>query len=213
MAGSCSKFRDAMDADFAGRVSRCGTPLRLIFWGGLLCLFDFSFSSQSNGHGFQFDILNDLVGMALITVGVFRILGLRLDEKRRGMLLFVAVVSVVSTAEALLDHFIFPRHELFFWLATLIGLAELTAILFFCVVMKSTFLLFLFILVIPLGSLHLIGIVTTITGSGFSVNLGLEAILVLIVFFIPFIHFLVSTSRMIRAVKPVASEERMALEP
>lgn len=49
-------------------ISKAVTPLRMIFWGALLCILDFSFSSYSSRNGgpasgFQFDILNDLLGM------------------------------------------------------------------------------------------------------------------------------------------------------
>jgi hypothetical protein len=38
-------------------------PLRMIFWGGLLCVFDITFSQTTNGQGFKFDILNDALGL------------------------------------------------------------------------------------------------------------------------------------------------------
>jgi hypothetical protein len=211
-----------MDAGVLDRVSRCILPLRLIFWGGLLCLFDVTISNQSNGHGFLVDFLNDFVGMTLITIGVFKILGLRLGENRRWRLRFVAVVCIGSSAMALLNHFIFPRAELFFWAGSILCLAELAAILFFCAAMRSicrragaagasaswktTFFLFLFILVLPLGLLQLIGMIATLAGSSFNFPLGVAGILILAAFFIPFIHFFVSISRMKRAVRPLESE-------
>ena len=39
-----------------------GEPAELIFWGGLLCIFDITFGQTTNGRGFRCDILNDAVG-------------------------------------------------------------------------------------------------------------------------------------------------------
>ena len=54
-------------------VNQAITPLRLIFWGGLLCIFDFHLTQTTNGHGFKFDVLSDALGSILIAVGVFRL--------------------------------------------------------------------------------------------------------------------------------------------
>lgn len=32
---------------------RAITPLRMIFWGGLLCIFDLTFTETTNGTGFK----------------------------------------------------------------------------------------------------------------------------------------------------------------
>ena len=50
-------------------VNQAITPLRLIFWGGLLCIFDFHLTQITNDHGFKFDVLSDALGTILITVG------------------------------------------------------------------------------------------------------------------------------------------------
>ena len=59
------------------------TPLRLIFWGGLLTIFDVKSSSLVNGRGVVFDFLNDAVGCLLIAVGVWRLKDLSADPGYR----------------------------------------------------------------------------------------------------------------------------------
>ena len=38
------------------------TPLRLIFWGGIICVLDFTVSDTVNGHGWKVDLISDFVG-------------------------------------------------------------------------------------------------------------------------------------------------------
>ena len=40
-------------------VERAITPLRLIFWGGLLCYLRFTLSETTNGRGFKLDVFDD----------------------------------------------------------------------------------------------------------------------------------------------------------
>ena len=42
------------------------SSLRLIFWGGLLCIFDIAFTMRSGHSGYRLDLLNDFVGMIMI---------------------------------------------------------------------------------------------------------------------------------------------------
>src|SRR5688572_6553017 len=201
---------------FPTRLLRTRTPLRLIFWGGLLLVLDFHFSTVQGNRGFRLDLLNDLMGAILILVGIVKIVMLRLDRQWHGPLVAVAVVSVVSCGWALLNHAIFPRPVLLVFLESLSSLAELAAILVFCAAMRSfcrsahspetaaswnrSFLLFLVIYAVPLGSVYAIGAVAALTQSGFNINLGWGALLLLPLFLWPPVHFFISTSRMIRAV-------------
>jgi hypothetical protein len=198
------------------------TPLRLIFWGALLCLFDFSFSSTTNGEGFKFDILNDLLGMILITVGVIRLGGIEVTHTYSKGMTFVKVVSVISTIEALIDHWVFraPEGWAFFW--TLFGLFRLAAIIVFCLSMRlvcreenlaepsrswhTTTMLFVIIFVLPLGFFYIAALVAMVTGESFNIDLGPAGLLLLLIFAIPIIHFFVSTSRMAKAAKDLSWE-------
>jgi hypothetical protein len=62
-----------MDDDRRAHLSAMITPLRLIFWGGLLCLIDITMTQRINGVSFKFDLLDDFLGMVLVTIGVFRL--------------------------------------------------------------------------------------------------------------------------------------------
>lgn len=157
--------------------------------------------------------------MVLIVVGVSRIASLGLS--RPGPMIFVVVVSVISSLGALLDHVIFPPNPVLNAARQILSLAELAAILVFCSVMKSiclragllnagsswstTIKLFLVIYVVPLGLLHGVGLVMRVTGGEFKFDLGAAGLLFLPVFFAPLVHFFISTSRMRREASAAAS--------
>jgi hypothetical protein len=191
------------------------TPLRLIFWGSLLCLIDISFSQTVNGSGFKFDLLDDFIGMTLITVGVFRFARFAPSHSYAKSMAFVKVVAVVSTFKALLDHFVFRAPAVWDFAWTFFGLAELAAIVVFCSNMhllcraleldwparswKTTATLFVCITAIPLGLFYSASLIAMLIGKSFNVNLGPLGLLLIPVFAIPIFHFFASTSRMARA--------------
>jgi len=195
------------------------TPLRLIFWGALLCLLDFHVSQTTNGQGFKFDFLNDFLGMILITVGVFRLSRQAPTPSAARAMNFVKIVAVVSTIKALIDHTIFqaPEPWTFFW--TLFALAELAANVIFCFSMilycnhhglpeparswRTTAWLFVVIYALPLGLFYVAALIAMLAGESFNLNLGPAFLLVLAVLVIPIIHFFVSTSRTARAAASV----------
>jgi len=37
-----------------------------IFWGILICILDFKLSQTTNGEGFKFDVISDVIGTILI---------------------------------------------------------------------------------------------------------------------------------------------------
>lgn len=188
------------------------TPLRLIFWGGLLCVIDITFSETTNGRGWTFDILNDFLGTILITFGVFRLLSVEVHDAYRKVMIFVAVVAFLSCFDALHAHFIYRVPSLLTFLQNVLGIAALVAIVLFCIAMrwlcleaqlnrsaqswKTTFWLFVVIYLLPLGLFYLIAMISTATGQSFNLNLGPGALLLVIVFLIPLVHFFISTSRM-----------------
>jgi len=196
-------------------VKQAIAPLRLIFWGGLLCIFDITFSQTTNGQGFKFDVLNDALGTAMIAYGVFSLASAPVHGRYSSTMTFVLVVSILAVLDAIRDHFIMPLPPLVHVLQTVFGLACLAAIIAFCVAMRwyceeaqlpqaaaswsVTTMLFVVIYLLPLGLLYLAGIYAMLTGTSFSFNLGPVGLLVLPVFAIPLIHLFVSTSRMSRA--------------
>lgn len=202
------------------RLLRAVGPLRWIFWGGLLCLFDFSITSTSNGTGIRFDLLNDFLGMLLITAGVFRLGSIEIARSYTRAFGFVKAVAVVSAVEALFGHFVFERPAFVSFLSQVFALAELAAMLVFCLTMrlyclaadleasarswKTTTTLFLVIYALPLGAFYLASAVAVATESSFNLDLGLAGLLLLPVFFAPLLHFFMSTSRMAREAERAA---------
>mmetsp|Transcript_28549 Transcript_28549/g.93277 ORF Transcript_28549/g.93277 Transcript_28549/m.93277 type:complete len:211 (+) Transcript_28549:58-690(+) len=49
--------------------------LNLIFWGVIIILLDFHYSQTTNGVGFKFDFIPDILGAIMIFLGVFSISG------------------------------------------------------------------------------------------------------------------------------------------
>jgi hypothetical protein len=183
------------------------TPLRQIFWGGVLCVLDF----RING----FDILNDVLGMLLIAAGVFRLAAIPVSRSYARGMGFLKVVVVLSTFRTLINQFSFEKPPAVQVVWTLYGLVDLAAILVFTATMRlfctaarlsepaaswrTTMNLFIFLYALPLGILDLVWSVTIATGSRFHVDLGPAGLLVLIPLLIPLVHLFVSTSRMRRA--------------
>lgn len=198
-------------------ITQAVTPLRMVFWGGLLCVFDLTFSSTTsvNGQvawGFRFDFLNDFVGMLLITTGVSRLSGFAIDSSFVSSMRFIFVCCVFNCVEAFMGHFVFQSPVALDVLLSLLGLATLCATVMFCTCMSrlagafslnhsarswlTTRLLVVILWVIPLGLLHLLGLGAMITGQSFHWDIGVFFIPVLIAMCIPLIHLFVSTSRM-----------------
>jgi hypothetical protein len=211
------------------------TPLRLIFWGGLICLLDIKFKSIRNGYGFQFDLLNDVIGAVMIAMGVFRLAAIRLDADLtaddrtniarqasydRGMA-FVKPVAVLYVVQAIVEHYVMPLPAPATILVLIWGLAVLAATITFCLCMqqlcaysqllqsaaswKTTTVLFIVIFAIPLGLLNVLSIGAVAMGERAHFDLGPLGLIVILVFFVPIIHLFVSTSRMRREVEHGAS--------
>jgi len=190
-----------MDDDRRGQLTGMITPLRLIFWGGLLCLIDITFSQKVNGSGFKFDLLDDFLGMLLITTGVFRLSRFTASRNYDKGMAYVKVVAVLSTFKALLDHWVFPTPHVWdlFW--TFFSIAELAAIVLFCSLMhllcrvhqldwparswKTTTMTFVIVYAIPLGLFYSASLIAMMTGKSFHVNLGPWALLLIPGFAVP----------------------------
>ena len=187
-----------------GEIERAIGPLRLVFWGGILCVFDFKF----NG----FDIFNDVLGAILIAWGVFKLSGFRIDERYRSAMLFIKIISVLYIAQTIKAYIHFEITKPVSFLIHVFGIAKMLATVLFCVAMrwlckaagltksdeswKITMILFAVIYLVPFGLLNLTWIVCLITGGRFHFNLGPAVCFLLIVFFVPVIHLFISTSRM-----------------
>ena len=188
------------------------TPLRLIFWGGLLCVLDLNFSQTVNGEGWSVDLLNDLVGMLMISYAVHRLASASPTPSYIGKMRFVFFASVLGCLNALHNHFIYDTPVPIMVLSTLVSLAVLAGVLVFCLAMRQlcleavlprsyaswgvTMALFIVIYVAPLGLFYLAALFALITESSFNIDLGPAGLLLIPLFLAPLIHLFVSTSRM-----------------
>lgn len=188
------------------------SPLRLIFWGGLICVIDITFSQTVNGEGWKFDILNDFVGMLMITWGVFQLAKLNVHDRYRKYMNFVQVIAVLTCIESLQAHFVYDAPLPLALLFVVFFIVTMIAIVMFCVAMrwlseeaglrasakswKTSTVLFVVIYLIPFGLFYCACAVAIVMGESFDLQLGPVALLLVPVFIVPLVHLFVSTSRM-----------------
>lgn len=203
--------------DEAVDLRRAITPLRMIFWGGLMVLIDLTFNTRIGREHYKIDILDDFIGMLLISIGVFRLAALDQGPGFSGAMQFVKVVSVISTFKQLIKHWHFDGGEVWSWGWSLYAFVELAAILLFCRSMQvlcwqhsldeparswgTTRTFYLALCVLPLGALYGFFIVMRLNGKVSNWDIGAAALVFLAILLLPWIHFFVSTSRMKRAVE------------
>ena len=188
------------------------TPLRLIFWGGLICIFDLTISQTVNGEGWKFDLINDFVGMLMITWGVHQLRKIDLHDRYRKAILFVTFIAVLSCIEALHGHLVYDTPPLVSFMLSALGAMTMAATVTFCLAMRwlcseahlqrseqswrTTTVLFVIFYLIPVGLFYCAAAIAIVTETSFSINLGPVGLLLLPVFCIPLVHLFVSTSRM-----------------
>ena len=181
-------------------------PLRLIFWGGLLWILDF----KING----FDILNDVVASILVAIGVSRLASVQVSDRYCRVMWWVRLIAWLSVPIAIYKMFPGGAPEPIATLLTLCSVAQLASIVAFCMAMRwfcleaglmrsarswwLTTILFLALYAGPLGLLMLGIALGRLIGQDWSIHLGAEVLLVLIVLLVPFVHFFMSSSRMRR---------------
>ncbi len=186
-------------------------------------MFDITFSQTTNGYGFRCDVLDDTVGSALITMGVFRLGAVAVHGRYARVMGFVKVVAVLKVLDTAQAHFIRPLHPAVQFALQAFGLVTLAALIGFCVAMRwfcekaglaeaarswrGTTLLFAVLYAVPLGLLYVAGAVAAVSGTSFHLDIGPLIVLVLAVVAIPLVHLFVSTSRMKRAAEVVPSVE------
>jgi hypothetical protein len=189
-------------------------PLRAIFWGGLLVVIDFSFSSTTNGTGFKLDILNDTLGWILILWGVVQLRGFAVDARFASRMGIAVLFAIINLINSLREFIVTDWPEWVGIFSLLLGIGNLVAIVLFCSAMiqlamaaglerspdswRTTRILFIVIYVVPLGLFWLAALVAMATGESFNINLGPAFLLVLLLFLVPLVHLFVSTSRMRR---------------
>lgn len=189
-----------------------------IFWGTLICVLDFHFSQTSNGSGFRFDVISDVVGTAMIAWGLGQLRPLVPDATYAGILSFCQAVAVFAVLDALIDHIIAPWPLPFRLLSIVFSLFCLVAIYRFCYAMqllcRSLALsqveqswrlsggLFLWLNLIPAVILHVVSLPVMFSRNRVNLDLGPLAIVILIAACIPLVHILVSIWRTRAALNP-----------
>jgi hypothetical protein len=114
------------------RIRHAATPLRLIFWGLLICVLDFTFAEKSGGYGFRFDFLNDVVGTCMIAAGVYWLAEFPVSEAYRKAMAFAKAMSFLSIASAVLEHFVVPMGSPLGLLMIVVNAFVIAGIIVFC---------------------------------------------------------------------------------
>lgn len=192
-------------------------PLRQIFWGTLLVLLDFTFAWTSGGEGFRFDILDDTLGMVLITAAVARLRRIHVDSSYTARMGFIRWVAILAVVESILDHFIFAQPPLLTPLLQILGIAKIVASLLFLACMGRlclearwikaarrwhiTLALFLVFYGVPYG---LLLIIAMSAGESFHIDAGPGMLLIALLFLVPLVSFFRATSTMARSAEMAA---------
>lgn len=192
-------------------VARAVRPLKMIFWGALLVVLDF----RING----FDLLNDTIGMILITIAVFSLAQIRVDDRYWTMMSFVRIMSAVALAKSVVVQIPMRGSTGMGVLLALTSLIGLIATMVFFAAMRrlcqsgglsrsarswtTTLTLFAVIYLIPMGLFYAIALFCMASGKSFSYH-EQWMILLIPVFLVPPIHMFVSTSRMKREAQAAA---------
>jgi hypothetical protein len=177
-----------------------------IFWGTLICVFDFHISQTSNGSGFRFDLINDVVGTVLIAWGVGQLQGLVKEPQYRQIMRFCHVMAILCILDALRDHVIAPWPAPLEMLFIVFGFVCLLAIYQFCTAMRifcyaggmpkaerswsTSQRLFLVLNLIPAAIMNVLALIVAARGTRINFNVGPLAIVVVIAAFIPLVHLL-----------------------
>jgi hypothetical protein len=195
------------------------SALGKVFWGTLICVLDFRFSTTSNGSGFQVDVISDVIGAAMILWGLGQLKPLIFDAAYRDVLGFCQLMAALAVGNAILDHWIVPWPLPLRIAGAIFGLLCLVAIYRFCFAMqlfcshlamsqveaswRRSQRLFLWLNLIPAVVLQGSGVLLQfLAPSGRHVKLGgdaaplaIVAILALILGIVPLIHILLSIWR------------------
>ena len=85
-----------------GEHQRIIAPLRLFFWGMIICIIDF----RLNG----FDIFNNFVGMLMILWGVVSLSHIPISERYQRWMMFVVVIAIFDAVCAFYGEILFPLY-------------------------------------------------------------------------------------------------------
>lgn len=186
--------------------------LKLVFWGAVLCALDFTFASTTNGVGFRFDVLNDIVGTLLIARGVFRLSDAPVMERQFHVVMrYIRVVSILMVLAAVRDHFVLPPIPALDVVFHVIGVLSLVALVALCLALcwlcreagltwasrswRVTAVLFGLIYLAPLGFLQVAAIFALLVGAAEPAGLMGAGAVLFVVMAVPVVHLLVSVAR------------------
>jgi hypothetical protein len=195
-------------------------PLRLIFWGTLICVIDISYTEtlRASGKliaGTRFDFVNDVVGCIMIAVGVNKLRKYPVSDRYSTWMTFAFWVSVIDCFGAVHEHFLYPKSVPWVFVLGVYGLVQLIALLMFCECMRLwseafhldrstkswlwTCRLVAWIFAVPIGLVWWISIPMIVSGEHVSIHDSHSQFIFLLVVltFVPLVHGLVSLSRTI----------------
>ena len=191
-------------------LSKTVLALRLVFWGGLITVLDF----KING----FDLLHDLIGMILITFGVFILASVPVHQRYRRVMVFVLVMTVLSVLNTIRVSAGIELPSGAGMVLSIYNIVALGAICAFCLAMlwlcvearlprameswRLTTFLFVGIYFVPMGLFYAIGFLFQMQGKEFhfNINNACGVFVLLGIFAVPLIHLFISTSRMRREI-------------
>ena len=147
-------------------------PLRLIFWGGLFIIIDFNLTCHSTGGAVGIDLLNDTIGLILVTIGLLYLVFIEHNQKYDIVITIVAFISIFFCAGSILSTFYPSIIEKINKFILLIWFIEKVGLLLFCWSLKLLFdddkmrflydrwstltILFIFFSILPSGTLLLL---------------------------------------------------------
>lgn len=192
--------------------------LRLVFWGGLLCVFDYTPVRVGGALGWRLDVFNDFAGMILIAIAAFRLARLPVhppwNDHYGSTMRWVRAVALVGVGEAAMRHVVFTHPTLLDISLAGFRIIQVGTMVLFCLSMRwlcaaaglaslrrswdITTGMFVCVWLVPLGILFYCDFLSLMAGRAPVRELGavkyvLEAILAA-----PFVGLYVSASRMAR---------------
>ena len=196
-----------------GHVLSAIWPLRLVFLGGLLCTMDYV---ALRGRHWQFDLLNDVLGMVLIAVGVSRLARLPVhppwSDHYGAAMRWARAVALIGVAEASMGHVVFAHPPLLDIALAGFRIVQLGTMLLFCVSMRWLCAraelpaarrqwdiatgFFVVLWLIPLGVMFYTEFLTLMAGRPAVRDLGAARYALQAVLAVPFVSLYLATSRL-----------------
>ncbi len=190
-------------------------PLRLVFWGGLLCVIDAPPLAFGGPVPLRLDVLNDAAGMILVAVGVFRLARIRVhppwNDHYGATMRWVRAVAMVGVAEAIVAQIVFSRPPLLEICLAGFRIVQVGTMVLLCLSMRwlcaeaglpsarrswdFTTGFFVCVWLIPLGLAFYFDFLALMSGKSSARDLGAAAYVIQAILAAPFVSLYVSTSR------------------